>query len=209
MPRMKAARIIVEFDDGSTAENDFEKLPSQLQFELMRQPFASQASSDSTKEKFLFLEWEDGWKEIIRVDPTCSEINRYYVISRVEEVGRLSIHKEDGYPELVEITRRPMALKKIHFSDTYSPQLERSDREGKKTDHFFTLSKEKNSLSDILSAFKQACVDAEIDGATLRSPNSNESKKLQALICKKMGLKAGQCTQDVHDFITGLAQTVE
>ena len=102
-----------------------------------------------------------------------------------------------------------MALKKIHFSDTYSPQLERSDREGKKTDHFFTLSKEKDSLADIQAAFKQACADAGIDGATLRSPNANESKKLRALICKRMGLKAGQCAQDVHDFITGLAQTVE
>ncbi|BBO85976.1 hypothetical protein DSCO28_65420 [Desulfosarcina ovata subsp. sediminis] len=205
----KAARVIVEFEDGSTVGSDFEALPSQLQFELMRQPFSAQPSADPAKEKYLYLEWEDGWKEVLRVDPGCSAINRYYVISRIEEVGRLSLDKEDGYPELVEITRRPMSLKKIHFTTTYLPELERSDREGKKTDHFFTLSKGKDSLADIQSAFKQACVDAEIDGATLRSTNSNESKKLQTLICKKMGLKAGLRTQDVADFIAGLAQTIK
>ncbi len=209
MPLMKAARVIVEFEDGSTAESDFEKLPSQLQSELMRQPFASQAPTDTQKDKFLFLEWEDGWKEIIRVDPTCSEINRYYVISRVEDVGRLSINKEDGYPELIEIPRRPMALKRIHFLDTFSTSLERSDREGKKTDHFFKLSKEGNMVADIEVALKQACADTGIDVAKIRSSNPIEANELLEQLRRKMDLKASFRAQDVYDFIAGLAHTVK
>jgi len=209
MPWMKAARVIIEFEDGSTAENDFENLPSQLQSELMRQPFASQTCTDSKKGKFLFLEWKDGWKETIQVDPTCSEINRYYVISRVEDAGRLSINKEDGYPELIEITRKPMELKRIHFSDTFSTSLEKSDREGKKTDHFFKLSKEGNMAADILAAFKQACTDTGIDAGTIGIANSTESKKLHETLRTKMDLKAGLRVQDVYDFIVELAQTVK
>ncbi len=203
----KAARVIIEFEDGSTTKSDFNKLPSQLQFELMRQPFTGHAHPEADNDKFIFLEWEDGWKEIVRVDQTCSEINRYYVISRVEDVGRLSINKEDGYPELVEITRRPMALKRIHFMDTFSTILEQSDREGKKTDHFFKLSKNGNMVAEMEAALKQACEDTGIDAARIRSANPIEANELLEKIRRKIDLKAGFCSQDVYDCIAGLAQS--
>ena len=71
----------------------------------------------------------------MEVDAACAEINRYYVISRPEDVGRLSLNKMDDYPELIEIVRKPLDLRRITFLDTFKISLERSDREGKKMDH--------------------------------------------------------------------------
>ena len=148
MKRPKPQRIVIEFDDGSKAESPFDALPTPLQVDILSQPFASLPSLDPAQEKFLLLEWEDGWKEVTLVDPNCTQINRYYVISRPEDVGRLSINRCDGYPELVEIGRRPLNIKKITFLSTFHLTKKQSDREGNKIDHFFDLSQEGDALSE-------------------------------------------------------------
>jgi hypothetical protein len=91
--------------------------------ELLRQPFASQPSKTPEQEKYVILEWDDGWREVIQVSAACADINRYYVISRPEDVGRLSLNKEDGYPELIEIVRKPLDLKRITFLNTFQLSL--------------------------------------------------------------------------------------
>jgi hypothetical protein len=148
MPRSKPQKVVIEFGDGSKSEASFETLPSQLQLELLRQPFASQPSKTPEQEKYVILEWDDGWSA------ACADINRYYVISRPEDVGRLSLNKEDGYPELIEIVRKPLDLKRITFLNTFQLSLERSDKEGKKIDHFFALSKAGDAISEEMEAFK-------------------------------------------------------
>ena len=206
MSRPKPLKIAVEFDDGSSNEADFDTLPSRLLFELLGQPFASHPSPNPEKEKFLLLEWEDGWKEVIEVDATCKDINRYYVISRPDDVGRLSLNKQDGYPVLIEIVRRPLNLKKITFLDTYRLSLQRSDREGKKTDHFFALAKEGNALSVEIEAFKKAVVDSGIDLQELRTQDPGRLREKYELIREKLDLKAAWRQQDVFDFIAYLAK---
>jgi hypothetical protein len=61
MPRSKPQKVVIEFGDGSKSEASFETLPSQLQLELLRQPFASQPSKTPEQEKYVILEWDDGW----------------------------------------------------------------------------------------------------------------------------------------------------
>ena len=202
----KAQKIVVEFEDGSIAEASYDTLPRKLQLELLRQPFASQPSLNPEQEKFVLLEWDDGWKEVIEVDIACSEINRYYVISRPEDVGRLSLNKQDSYPELIEIVRKPMDLKKITFLNTFQLCLERSHREGKKTDHFFVLSQENNALSDEIKAFKKAVAESGIDLKQIRSQDPGLMQEQYEVIRRKMGLKAVQRQQDVWDFIAYLTR---
>jgi len=60
--------------------------------------------------KYVLLEWKDGWKEVYAVPPDVSDVRKYYVIRRVEEVGRLFLDRGDGYPELIEILRKPKEL---------------------------------------------------------------------------------------------------
>jgi hypothetical protein len=206
MPRSKPQKVVIEFDDGSKTEASFDTLPSQVQLELLRQPFASQPSAHPEQEKFVLLEWDDGWREVLEVDAACAEINRYYVISRPEDVGRLSLNKKDDYPELIEIVRKPRALKRITFLDTFQLSLERSDREGKKIDHFFALSKAGDALSEEMEAFKKAVEEVGIDLQDLRSQDPGQLVEQYEKIRRKMGIKAAQRQQDVYDFIAYLAK---
>jgi ribosomal protein S21 len=151
------------------------------------------------------LEWEDEWKEVIEVDTGCTDINRYYVISRPEDVGRLSLNKQDGYPELIEIGRKPLNLKKITFLSTFQITLERSDREGKKTDHFFELSQEGDALSETLNDFRRVVEEEGIDLKDLRPGDQDRSGELYEKIRRKLGIKASSRQQDVYDFIAYLA----
>jgi hypothetical protein len=209
MPRCKPQKVVIEFDDGSKRETSFDALPSQLKSELLRQPFASQPSANPEQEKFVLLEWDDGWREVIAVDAECAEINRYYVISRPEEVGRLSLNKKDDYPELIEIVRKPRDLNRITFVDTFQLSLERSDREGKKIDHFFKLSKAGDAISEEMETFKRAADEEGADLKQLKSRDPDQQREGYERIRRKMGLKAAQRQQDVYDFIAYLAKVAD
>jgi len=204
VPTKKPHRIFVEFEDGARCEAPFESLPETLQSDIMRQPFASKPAPEPEKEKFLILEWDDGWKEVIRVDDTCTELNRYYVISRVEHVGRLSIHKQNGYPELIEIIRKPLNLNRITFADAFQVAPQRSDREGDKTDHFFALTKEEGAHRKRMDEFKAIIEQQAIDLDDLRSQEPHAQLEQYEKIRKAMAIKAGLRQQDVYDYIAFL-----
>ena len=201
--------ISLEFNDGTNASVPFDSLPDTLQDEILCQPFASRPISNPKDVKFALFEWDDGWKEVIEVDPTCTDINRYYVISRSEDRGRLSLNKEDGYPELIEINRKPKNIERITFVDTFRLRLNRSTREGKKIDHFYTLSKETDTVSKMLKAFKTTLQEDGIDREQLLSNDPALQKEQLENIRKKMGIMAGRRQQDVFDFIRYLAALIE
>ena len=210
MSRSKPKKITVEFEDGSKAEADFAALTEQLKFELLRQPVFSRPSPHPEEEKFVLMEWVDGWKEVVEVDSECSEINRYYVITRPEDIGRLSLKKRGGdYPELIEVTRDPLNLKKIIFMDGYEIGLERSDREGKKVDHFFSLDKRDSFLSEIMDLFRKVVDEAGLTVDQLRSQEPDQARARYQKIAQKMGIKAAQRQQDLFDFISHLASKCE
>ncbi len=210
MRRPTPQKVVIEFDGGVKTESSFDTLPAPLQLELLRQPFASSPSPAPEQEKFLLLEWDDGWKEVIEVDSTCKGLNRYAVISRPEDVGRLSLHREDGYPELIEIGRKPLGLSRIAFLidtvDTVQPSVERSVREGKKTDHFYKLTKGGDARSEQIEAFKKAAAAEGIDLKQLRSQDPAELRNHYEKIRRRMGIRAGQRQQDVWDFMAYLAK---
>ena len=204
--RSRPQKLVIEFDGGVRAEASFDALPGPLQAELLKQPFASSPSPDPEQEKFLLLEWDDGWKEVIEVDPACSGVNRYGVISRPEDVGRLSLHREDGYPELIEITRRPLGLKRITFGDTVQVSVDRSVREGKKTDRFYKLTRSEDARSELVDAFKKAAAAEGVDPAQLQSQDRDALRNCYEKIRRRMGIRAGQRQQDVWDFMACLAR---
>ena len=50
-------------------------------------------------------------KEVYALPPDVSDVRKYYVIRRVEEVGRLFLDRGDGYPELIEVLRKPKEVR--------------------------------------------------------------------------------------------------
>ena len=206
MSQAKPEKIIVEYTDGTKAAVSFDALPSPLQRDILSQPFASRPNPDPEKVGFLLLEWEDGWKEVFEVDSSCREVNRYYVISREENVGRLSLNRPGEYPEMIEVGRKPLNLKKITFVDTFQLTLEKSSREGKKTDHFFALEKGGDGFTEEINSFKKVVAEEGLDVQKLRTQNSGQLPEEYERIRKKMGIRAGQRQQDVLDFIAYLAK---
>jgi len=198
MPSSNPTRITVEFDDGHQVGLDWNDLPSPLRKELERQPALSPKASDPDKDKYLVLTWADGVREVAKVDATCQDINRYYVISRLEEVGRLSLNKPDGYPYLVEINRRPQELESITFNGSFSLQEEKSLREGKKTDHFYSLTAIDNSFDLIKKELAALMAKENIDPEALAG---DQSEITIERIRKLMDLRSFYCQQDVIDFL--------
>ena len=209
MPRSMLKNMTLEFRDGINITVPFDSLPDTLQDEILRQPFASRLSPNPKDVKYLLLEWDDGWKEVIEADPTCTDINRYYVISRSEDRGRLSLNKEDGYPELIEINRKPKNIERITFIDTFRLHLNRATREGKKTDHFYTLSKETGAVSEMLKALKALMKEEGVDRQQLLSIEPALPKERFEKIRQKMGIMAGRRQQDAFDFIRYLAALMD
>jgi hypothetical protein len=206
--RINPTKIIVEFDNKSKVEVPFEDLPVSVQRELLRQPFASRPIPEPEKGRFVLLEWEDGWKEVIQVDPSCTDINRYYVISRVEHVGRLSLNSQTGYPELIEIVRKPFGLKKITFMDSFRLAMEGSSREGHKTEHLFKLTREGEDHSELIAFLKKAVEEEGIDLRILKSQQPGGTQEEYEKIRQKMDIKALWRQRDALDFIAYLVKTV-
>ena len=62
MPRPKARKIIVQFDDGTEKEAAYEDLTLQAQRELSRQPLLFDFIPECGEMKYVLLEWKDGYK---------------------------------------------------------------------------------------------------------------------------------------------------
>ena len=203
MPRPSPKKVTIEFDGGVKAESSFDALPGPLQSEILRQPFASLPSPNPEQDKFVLLEWDDGYKEVVKVDPACTAINRYTVITRPEDVGRLSLNMDGAFPELIEIGRRPLGLKRITFVDTVQVTLDKSEREGKKFDHFFKLAKGGDARAEQVDALKKAASAESIDLKQLKSQDPAQARPQLEKLRRRLGLK-GDSQQDVLDFVTSL-----
>ena len=208
MARPVPRKVIVEFDGGVKKESTFDVLPEPLQLELLRQPFASLPSTDPAKEKFVVIQWDDGWKEVFEVDSTCKGVKRYTVITRPEDVGRLSIDREDGLPELIEIIRKPLNVNSVTLiadsAESVQTTVDKSTREGKKVDHFYKLAKSDGALAPLVESFRQAVAAEGVDLSQVKSGDAASLEKIR----KRMGVRAGYRQQDVHDFLGYLAKQV-
>lgn len=200
--------VILEYDDGSKTSVSLEALSEHLQFEILRQPFARRPSQCPENEKFVVLEWEDGWKEVIKVDRACSDIKRYHVITRTEEVGRLSLNAdEDGFPQLIEITRKPSHVRKITFRDTYRLSAGHSVREGKKLNQYFDMLPAGDTLSDLADLMRTALEDEGISLQRLKSSREHQPDDFYERIRRAIGVRPALRLQDAHDFIAYLVST--
>ena len=205
MSQRKPMALMVEYDDGSRSSVSFEAIPWHLQNEILRQPFASLLSKNSGMDSFVLVEWQDGWKEVTKVDRACADINRFYVITRPEEVGRLSLNTgDDQYPELIEIERKPSEIKNITFGSTYELQHGASLREGKKVDQFYDLTRKGESLAHMVDLLKQALREEGLGFEDLDGDDWSQAKERYERIRRRIGVCATQCQQDAYDFIAYL-----
>jgi hypothetical protein len=204
----RPTKIVLTYADGTAREADFSALPGTLQSDILRQRFLLDPASAAAggAGTFLLAEWKDGWKEVYEVDPVYTSINRYYGLSRVEEVGRLSLTAAEGYPELLELTRRPNQVVRIAFGESFSLDKGAEKREGKKTEQFYTLTAAGDAFAAEIAALRALAADQGIDLAAGLKLEGEELLAWLDSLRKKLGLVAGQRQQDVLDFTAYLAQ---
>ena len=105
--------IRITFADGSTREAGLNDISKALQTELTKLGLMESASNSDQNGKYILVEWTDGWREVFNVPEAVTDLRKYYVIHREEQVGRLFLDKEDAYPELLEVHRKPEDVKKV------------------------------------------------------------------------------------------------
>jgi len=207
MAERRPRTLILEYEDGSKATVEFASLPALLQFDILRQPFAGGATPNPSEGgAFVLLEWEDGWKEVFQIGPEYTDVMRYYVITRSEDVGRLSFAQSEGYPELLELVRRPLGVRRIAFDRDYLLQKGVNRREGKKYEQEFQLVPSGEPFARELEAFREAAAEAGRSPEELVSLEGDELTAALDEIRRRMGLAAGRRQRDVLNFVAYLAR---
>jgi hypothetical protein len=103
-------RLVVQYDDGSTKDIDFNQVDRQTQLALSRLGLCPVPGGRGSSGQYALLRWKDGWQEVIGLSGDSADLLRYYVIQRIEDRGRLSFNVGADYPELCVIKRMPMEL---------------------------------------------------------------------------------------------------
>jgi hypothetical protein len=209
-------RVIVEYEDGTSREASFSSLSKEIQTQLLKLKTQGDVQTKNS-ENYLLLQWKDGWKEIIAVDGHATELLRYYVIERVEEVGRLSLSAGDDYPLLQLIKRLPGRIESILFIGKQGPQSYRMEekmtvREGGKVEHIFYDRKRPNfSMEDepaasarfkaILDSLRSELHNKGLDWSKLSHMAAEERVIIYKEIAKVLDLKGTEKQSDVFGFI--------
>lgn len=210
-------KLIVEYEDGTRQEVAFDKLSGTGRMELSALGLCEAAAPDSGAH-YLLLEWKDGWKEVRAVGGEALAVLRYYTIERVEEIGRLSMEKADGNPELMMIKRLPDRLERIIFVGENGPQAyaleeKATVKEGGKTERYFydkTRPNFKMEEPAAASARYTAFLDAlrgalEKKGTSvsgLLTMSEGDRTPLYKELARTLGLRGTERQQDVYGFLT-------
>ena len=106
-------KIKIEYDDGSLKECGIDELSGEGKKELAALGLIPREAKGAYGGRYVLVEWKGGWKEIYPAPEYATEVRSYFVIRRVEETGRLFLEKEEGYPALIEILRKPQEVEKV------------------------------------------------------------------------------------------------
>lgn len=211
-------RLIVEYEDGSTKGTAFSQLSRHSWLELSKlglcppPPVMPQLSKS-----YLLLRWQDGWQEVLGVDESFVELLRYYVLERVEEVGRMALQAKGDYPTLLVIQRKPKELSSLLIvgsGDTtaysFKPSIRRE--EGDKIEHVEYdraerhLQHERNKNAEtwgeeIMDSLKTELGKKGITAEKLLAMAWDQRVEEYKELAKTLGIRAAENQEDVYGFI--------
>ena len=217
-------RLIIEYEDGSMKGIEFRQLSRLSWLELSKLGLCAPPSvMPSPSRYYLLLRWKDGWQEVIGVDKGSVELLRYYVIERMEEVGRMALEVEGDYPVLLMIRRMPKKLESLIIiggggSKVFSLEPKLRREEGGKVEHVeydkaerhFQHELEKTAqarvkaiMDTLQREFNKSGLTAEKLSAMDQAQRAEEYKKL----ARALGIRATEKQEDVHGFIQSMTET--
>jgi len=164
--------------------------------------------------KYVLLKWKDGWHEVIGVDPDAVDFKRYYVIERIEHVGRLVINRPEGeYPGLIIIDRAPMEIEKIiliNGEDERNLEKISNYREGSRLEYQYDLLKsEGNFIEEIKDRIQVVLSRKGISAREILSkPDKDKINEIES-IGKAANIVGGKNQEDMVEFIQLLLGKME
>jgi hypothetical protein len=211
-------RLIVEYEDGSTKGIEFSQLDKSIRLELSRRGLSPPPSEvPEHLSHFLLLRWKSGWQEVIGVDKSPVELLRYYILERMEEVGRLALEVKGDYPILFTIKRLPKELESLMIIGreevkVYHLEPKTKREEGDKIEHVeFDKAErhfqpESDGQAEAWIGKIREALRTELDKRNLTSEKltaSNQSQRIMEYkeLSKALGLRAKERQEDVYCFI--------
>ncbi|MBA4418883.1 MAG: hypothetical protein C0392_13400 [Syntrophus sp. (in: bacteria)] len=209
--------LAIEFDDGSRKEIPFERLGKTIQENLSTLGLCPTPSSVGSSKSYILFRWQNGWQEILGVEKDRLDPFRYYVIERVEEIGRMSFDMGDDYPLLFVVRRLPSEVESVLMIDgagAKSCNLAEKTmvRFGDRTEHIFYdqgtagCAFEDNGeahswVSMLVEGAKKDIEKQQLNAMQILSMTPEEKVCLYREISLSLGIRAMEKQDDVNGFI--------
>lgn len=211
-------RLIIEYEDGFTKGIDFTQLSKHSQLELSKlglcpPPLAIPRASKN----YLLLRWKDRWQEVIGVDEGSVELLRYYILERVEEVGRMALEVEGDYPMLLTIKRLPKELDSMVTvgsgkAKVYGFEPKGNKEEGGKIEHVeydkaerhFQYEIDKNAetwIEQIVDSLKTELHKRATTPEKVLAMDQAERVKEYKELARGLGIRPMEKQEDVYGFV--------
>jgi hypothetical protein len=213
-------RLVVEYEDGSTKGVDISRVGDKCRSALVELGLCPPAGFVAASKNYVVLQWA-GWQEVLGLDAEKVELLRYYIIRRIEDLGRLSFQSDDEIPELFTVRRRPRELKGILVAGPEGMRAYDFSSETERWEGIFeTGGKIEYVKYDKADRTRQDGLGEETQGASsfrtaignelarlCMNPNEvlaqDEGKRIEVYgqIAKGMGLRGGERQADVYGLI--------
>jgi len=217
--------LILQFQDGSREEIEFNKLSKQTQEDLLESCTSLKFAEPDVTKSYVLLKWQNGWQEVIGIKKDNVELMRFYIIERTEKIGRMSMTAGENYPLLFYVRRLPMEVESALFTDSsgakiYNFTKKTTIKQGETTEHMlydsknpeFTTDNSRQAEEFLKEMANSANQELEKKGFTIgkvlsMSPDGKNSVYLQ--IAGSLGIRAMNAGDDIYGFIELLLKKIQ
>ena len=156
--------------------------------------------------KYVLLKWKDGWQEVVAVEGDTVDFNKYYVVERVEHVGRLVFNRPKGqYPQLILVDRAPTEIEGVALVDGNGEgTLKQTStyREGSRLEYNYALQKGEGGLvGNVLDSIRRALAERKASAKDVLSKADPEKGQELAAIAKAARIVGQKSQTDLVGFM--------
>jgi hypothetical protein len=221
----KLKQLVAVYEDGSSVGIPLSGLNEEIKESLSKLKLYSAPSFEQPSKSYVLVRWHGGWQEVIGVEKARLEPFRYYVLERVEEIGRMSFGAGEKYPLLLYVRRLPKEIESILILDETGVKMcNLSQKEtvtfGERKEHTYYDSEkpgwafENNGeahlwVSRLAESLTNALERKQIGVGQALSMSPNERANLYAQISVDLGIQAMENRGDLTEFLDALLRKTQ
>jgi hypothetical protein len=156
--------------------------------------------------QYVLIQWKDGWQEVIGIEGDTVDFNKYYVIERLEQYGRLVFDRPKGeYPGLVVLDRAPLELEKVALVGAGTERVMKQTstyREGTRLEYNYELEKGSGDFyAEVISTVKKALADKGVAAKDVLAKSEPERSKELGELARAAKILGGKSQEDLIGFM--------